>query len=362
MPGGEYRVIVVPHCELMPVKTLRRLVALAKAGATVVFENQLPSDVPGLAQLENRRAQFKDLSNKARQFTLSKHAGGGSILIADLETALPASKAPRESLFDQPGLMCIRRAVEDGRFYFIANRGTNAFEGWLPLAAQMRSAAIFDPLTGRTGVAQSRITETAEVFMQLAPGESRIVRTFSKRQMKGDSWEYVFTKGEPKILNGTWRVKFLSGGPELPPPFETDFLDSWTTQENTNAQRFAGTARYTLNFDAPAGLTRNVQLDLGEVCQSARVRLNGRDLGTLITPPFQVTIEKLKAKGNVLEVDVTNVSANRIRDLDRRGVAWKTFRDINIVNIDYKPFNAANWPLTDSGLLGPVTITPVSLK
>jgi hypothetical protein len=64
----------------------------------------------------------------------------------------------------------------------------------------------------------------------------------------------------------------------------------------------------------------------------------------------------------VLDVDVTNVSANRIRDLDRRGVVWKTFRDINIVNIDYKPFNAANWPLTDSGLLGPVTITPVSSK
>ena len=32
-------------------------------------------------------------------------------------------------------------------------------------------------------------------------------------------------------------------------------------------------------------------------------------------------------------------------------------REINFVNINYKPFDAANWPLTPSGLLGPVIST-----
>ena len=67
----------------------------------------------------------------------------------------------------------------------------------------------------------------------------------------------------------------------------------------------------------------------------------------------------LKASDNVLEVEACNVSANRIRDLDRRGVKWKNFHDIIFVNVDHKPFDASNWPLTDSGLLGPVTLTPV---
>ena len=62
-------------------------------------------------------------------------------------------------------------------------------------------------------------------------------------------------------------------------------------------------------------------------------------------------------EANVLEVEVTNVSANRIRDLDRRSVNWKNFHDINFVNQDYRPFDASNWPLYDSGLLGPVTMT-----
>ncbi|MBM3843222.1 MAG: hypothetical protein FJ397_08180 [Verrucomicrobia bacterium] len=34
-------------------------------------------------------------------------------------------------------------------------------------------------------------------------------------------------------------------------------------------------------------------------------------------------------------------------------------REINLLNINYKPFDAAGWPLPPSGLLGPVTLTPL---
>ena len=67
----------------------------------------------------------------------------------------------------------------------------------------------------------------------------------------------------------------------------------------------------------------------------------------------------LSSRGaNLLEVEVTNLSANRIRDLDLRKVPWKIFHDINFVNLDYKPFDASAWPLRASGLLGPVTLIP----
>jgi hypothetical protein len=101
-------------------------------------------------------------------------------------------------------------------------------------------------------------------------------------------------------------------------------------------------------------------LSLGKVCQSARVRLNGKDLGTLITPPFRVVVSDLKPRDNKLEVEVTNVSANAIRYYDREGVKWRNFHDINFVNQDYRPFDASNWPLTDSGLLGRVTLTALT--
>ena len=39
---------------------------------------------------------------------------------------------------------------------------------------------------------------------------------------------------------------------------------------------------------------------------------------------------------------------------------WRIFHDINYVNLDYKPFDASKWPVRTSGLVGPVTLTPLS--
>jgi hypothetical protein len=144
----------------------------------------------------------------------------------------------------------------------------------------------------------------------------------------------------------------------LPKEFSTEKLASWTELGGEDAQSFAGTAHYTLTFDAPETKAEHWSLDLGKVCQSARVRLNGRNLGTVFIPPFRVPVDQLKPKDNVLEVEVTSTSANRIRDLDRRGVKWKIFYDINFVNLKYKPFDASKWPLAEEGLIGPVTLQP----
>jgi hypothetical protein len=159
-------------------------------------------------------------------------------------------------------------------------------------------------------------------------------------------------------VTGTWHVAFLEGGPDTPAAFDTAALASWTRLGGERAERFAGIARYTLHFDLPREIPM-ARLDLGRVCQSARVKLNGKSLGVLLQSPFHIVVENLKAADNVLEIEVTSVAANRIRDLDRRGVDWKIFKDINFVNIDYKAFNAADWPLTDCGLLGPVTLQPL---
>jgi hypothetical protein len=172
------------------------------------------------------------------------------------------------------------------------------------------------------------------------------------------AWNYWRTNGQPVEITGQWNVKFISGGPTLPADSQITKLASWTTFAGTNAQAFAGTAKYEITFDTPNSDSKNYFLDLGDVRQSAQVRVNGKDYGTLITPPFRVVIDNLKPTGNTLEVEVTSVAANRIRDLDRRGVNWKIFKDINIVNVNYKPFDASDWPLTDCGLLGPVSFTP----
>ena len=363
--GGSYRAIVVPPCELMPEGTLAKLVELGRKGnCPVVFVERLPRDVPGNGDLDRRRKEFQKL---LKEMSFSDAGGGvrkaGGWLVGPLGAALKRAGVPRETLFDVPGLMSIRRTLPDGSYYFIANRGIGEVTGWLPLAVQAKSAVRMDPLSGTTGVVAARANGQGqtEVWLNLPPGGSVILRTFHKRQAAGAVEERWIAGGEGIELRGMWQVRFLSGGPALPSGYSTEKPGSWGESSDATLRSFAGTALYTLRFDAPKGdaAGRRHRLDLGRVCQSARVRLNGRDLGTLITPPFRLDVEGLRAAGNILEVEVTSTSANRIRDLDQRGVVWQKFHDINFVNLNYKPFNAADWPPADAGLLGPVTLIPL---
>jgi len=377
MPGGNYKVIVVPECKFMPLETFKQLVELAENGATVIFQNHLPTDVSGDAVLETQRQVFKQQAARIKSMLESKSSdqslqnpfeakiGTGIIVVGDATSpVLLELGMRREEVAFISKLSFIRRSFDGGWNYFIANRSGKNFDDWISLARPAQSFFILDPMTGTTGVAATRqsAANQMEVHLQLAVGESVILRAFADKKVEGSAWNYFQTNGQPVEITGQWNVKFLEGGPTLPADFQTAKLASWTTFPDTNTQAFAGTTKYETTFEAPDATGKTFEINLGDVRQSARVRVNGKDYGTLITPPFRVVVDNLKSTGNTLEVEVTSVAANRIRDLDRRGVKWKTFRDINIVDINYKPFDASNWPLTDCGLLGPVTLTPVTAE
>jgi hypothetical protein len=367
MPGAKYQVIVVPACQYMPLETFKQLLALAKKGARIVFEGQLPADVSGERDFQHQRKIFQKLSASISADAEALPIGGfekkmnrGEILAGDLERILPRVGVEPE-LMAASGVSFVRRTFPEGWEYFIANLGEIEIDKWLPVARAGDSAVILDPMTGKTGVAAFReYFDHGEVHLQLPPGGSLILRVFAGRTVEGQSWDYWKPVGNPEPITGEWQVDFMEGGPTLPAPFQTNRLGSWTGLGDTNAQTFAGTAKYEITFAAPNSTGKTYFLDLGDVRESARVALNGKDYGTVISTPFRVVVDHLKSAGNVLQVEVTSLAANRIRDLDRRGVKWKTFHDINFVDINYKPFDASNWPLTDCGLLGPVTLTPVS--
>ncbi len=266
--------------------------------------------------------------------------------------------ARAESFTKEFGLNFIRRRMNGQPLYFIVNDSTNAFEGWLPLRAIAKSVRVLDPMSGRANFAETKSeTNRTLVRLQLPVGASTFLLCSSEpANVISNHWKEPASK---LPIIGNWKIEFIAGGPEVPAAYTTDKLASWTERGGA-AESFAGTARYKLTFDAPAKWAKEWQLDLGEVHESARVKLNGRDLGTLILPPYRMVVDDVKSVDNVLEVEVTNLSANRVRDLDRRKVDWKVMKDINLVNIDYKPFDASKWPVRPSGLLGPVTLTPVA--
>jgi len=373
LPGGTYAVVVVPACKYMPWETLQRLVTMGRAGATVIFAGGMPAEIAGwhTPAKEEKYRDLKRHDSLDEPFLASsvdfRQVGRGCFFFGDPLAILPLVKVPRETLVDA-GLAFERRFADGQWVYFIANRARTNFDGWITLARPARSVAVLDPLTGDSGVAACQPAASsggARVRLQLFAGESLILRASTNALINGRSWAYqeaVARSAQTRTLGGEWSVKFIVGGPTLPADSRTTRLESWTMFSDPATQAFAGTARYETRFDAPDAAGKALVLDLGEVRQSARVQVNGRDYGTLIVPPFRVVVDQLKPVDNVLDVEVTSVAANRVRDLDRRGVRWKIFKDINFVDVHYAPFDASHWPLTACGLLGPVTLMPMAAE
>ena len=67
--------------------------------------------------------------------------------------------------------------------------------------------------------------------------------------------------------------------------------------------------------------------------------------------PFVLDCKDALKKGkNTIRIEVTNLPANRIADLDRKGVKWRKMKEINVVDINYKKTTYADWIPMESGI------------
>lgn len=372
-PGGTYRTIILANVKYLPLPTLQKLAALAKSGARIIVYKNFPGGVPGYGELQTRQKQFTDITASlkfvANGGVQKAMTGKGAFIKGDdLSELLKAGNVEAEPMYGM-GLQCIRRSIAGGTYYFISNTSGKAITEWVPLNRKGVSAILFDAMTQKSGIARTRFSnDKMEVYVQLQPGESCILQT-AGTQLKGDAYTYYTGTGEAFEIKGTWNLKYLSGGPELPKETIVTTLGSWTELPDAANKIFAGTAQYSIHFAKPAGTDPAYVLDLGKVAWSAEVLLNGKSIATLLGPTYRVTIPAgdLKAD-NLLEIKVSNGMTNRIIDLEKRGVHWKKFYNTNFPARLAENrganglFTAAAWQPEESGLLGPVTIASLSSK
>ena len=367
-----YSTLVVPGSKYIPLETFNDIINLADKGATIIMFGSLPGDVAGWGNLESNREIFQHLIAQLKFTTTSDkdikqaNLGKGRILLGnDIEKLLTFASIRRESLVDK-GLKFTRRTNKNENYYFILNPANKPFEGWIPLEVKSRSSGIYNPMTLKNGIAKTQVSPSGniDVWAKLLSGESIIIRTFNTIQ-GGDKYLFYDTISAMQELKGNWKVEFLEGGPELPPSKELTTLGSWTGFGGEAVKDFSGTAKYTVIFSKPEGKADGWLLNLGKVCESARIILNGNELTTLIGPDYQLVIEKQLLKSrNTLEIKVTNLAANRIAYLDRNNIQWKKFYNTNFParmrqNSKNGLFDASAWLPRESGLIGPVTLTPM---
>ncbi|MBN2213507.1 MAG: glycoside hydrolase family 2 protein [Bacteroidales bacterium] len=373
--GGSYKTIILPECHFIPLQTFERIIKLANDGATIIIHKMLPYDVEGFADLENRQKKLAGLLSRLQFETTHNPAvkiartGSGFVLLGeDINALLAFAKVKKETMIDK-GLQFIRRKHKDGCYYFIVNQGEKVINGWVPLAQEAKSIALFNPMTEESGMGAVKSEESGNtsVYLQLEPGESMILKTFS-HGVTDQAYPIYKAIDKPYPVSGTWSIAFTEGGPDLPGNIKTGKLKSWTDLGGDELKRFSGTAGYAVSFSGPKIKCRGWYLDLGRVAESARVSINGKALGTIITEPFRIYVPpELIRKKNLLEIEVTNLMANRMAYMDQQGLAYKKFYNVNFPGRlrentgEDGLFTAAKWPPKESGLMGPVTLTPLEM-
>lgn len=301
--GLTYAGLVLPEVDRLPETTATRLLDLARAGARLGVMGEWPRDVPGLPAPDIRRGTLVGAIQAMPDAAI-------------VESPDPLDLAVRLGVTPEPmtrhGLRFVRRRHFEGHHYFLVHTGGRPLDEWVPLATPAAAVRLLDPrFPERSGFAEVRQTDSGpSLRLRLAPGESRILRTYREPPEADAAWKEFTPDREPVPIAGMWNVEFLEGDPVRPAAFATPVLGSWKTLADPAVAEFTGVARYTIEFELADPGDGHWQLDLGGVAHSAEIHLNGLPAGTAFAPPHCFDVGPMLRPGmNTLSIRVANLLA-----------------------------------------------------
>ncbi len=359
--GSTWKCIIVPECTTMPETTLGRIVKLANEGADVIFIGNPPKQVPGYHQREQRQTAMDQMwsniftsptSNKATR-AKSYSCGRGLITLAPNWKAARAAGGWLSEPMASITLGIRRFRIGTTPAHVIVNRANGIHQKHLTVAhsgPRPRTATILDPRTGSKVIAPVVSHTATSVSLQAdLPADSvRFVMWDNPKMpvpigIAAARRERILTHGPFDVTPGRGSVH--------PETMKSVTLGDWC-KWSAAWRAFSGRATYKASVSASAG--KRVTIDLGDVRHSARIYWNGRELATLISAPYEVSIAANDVKAtNILEVEVANLMLNGLIGCEKSGMKWQKFY---FVGIDYKPFTATSHSELPSGILGPIII------
>jgi alpha-L-rhamnosidase len=365
--GMSYRALVLPETNRMRPELLRKIRELVLGGAMLIGPK--PDRSPSLANYPAADAEvlalasdiWGDLDGVSRTI---RSVGKGRVVWGwSPAEALAAAKIPKD--FDyakglDAEVAWLHRRTKDADIYYVANTTDVPREFDARFRVAGREAELWHPDTGAVEPAAYTIGgDRTVVPLRLAERESVFV-VFRRPASSNARTTARAVSTVATTLEGAWDVAFQANL-GAPPKIALGKLESWTAQSDEGVKYFSGTATYTKTMNAPAAWFKPgtaVLLDLGRVGDVAEVSVNGRALGVLWKAPYQIEVTSALRPGeNQLEIKVTNQWTNRIAG-DRLAPA-----DKKILNVPAAPGPGGGGglatgaaPLSESGLLGPVTI------
>lgn len=310
--GETYGALVVPWAEYLPRPLMERLSAFAADGFPVIFTRAFP-----------KRCYFGGGPD-----TAGMAVSGCDSLVRDL-TARGVFDIRARGRNETLSYCHYRKSGAD--LYFFVNEGVRETVDTFVALKQSGPAFLYDAMDGRCRRAEQRETPSgSEVRVRLEPYESVFV-VFGARP--GEPLERLPAFGRELSVDGEWRISAATA--EEYPVFRPTGLRSLGNLAKPGLlPAFAGTLRYEIGFDCPAD--GPAELDLGELYELVSARLNGKEVGRRVCPPYRFRLEAgtLRAGTNRLQADVVNTLVKSRHD---------------------DPFDRY-WPQEPTGLLGPVKL------
>jgi len=385
--GASYEILVLPNYETMTPELLGKIRTLIKQGATVMGNPPLRS--PSLVNYPKCDVQVTSIADEIwgktnlpsaltyREYGLGKIIWGQPILQSndklypnfELTAEVLKSKGIVEDFLSESKIRYTHRTDADWDIYFIANTTDNP----ITTSAQFRSVKgapeLWNPINGKVSRVKNFRTGSGKTVLPitLAAFESAFI-VFAKSNKWRPEDSLVPAEKNLLTLDKNWSINFDQkwGGPK---EILADSLFDWSKSIEEGIKFYSGTASYHHTFEFEGNHKSSVFIDLGEVKNLARVRLNGKEIGTLWTAPWRLEISDVIRKGkNTLEIEVVNLWANRLIGDEKKpydgpvGEAWPDWllkgekRTSGRYTFTTTRQYTQDSPLLPSGLIGPVRI------
>ena len=279
----------------------------------------------------------------------------GAHIFYQINAATLKSAAKPELMKTECGLKAIRRQNANGYHYFIANLTPEDIHKKVPLAVSFKDARWFNPLNGDISDA---VFDAEGIDICLRSGESMILQTFNEGPGMRKTTATKQIQAERFDINGPWTLSFTDSEPVIRRTYQLQQLQTWEGLDD-QTKILMGTGIYATTFKLPNRDYKEGKwvIDLGDVRESARVYINGQFIGCAWSVPFVLDTQgTLKTGENDIRIEVTNLPANHIADLDRQGVKWRKMEEINVVDINYKKTTYDQWEPVPSGLNSVISI------
>ena len=356
--GMAYRLLVLPDHQILSLPALQKVYQLVLAGATV--SGIKPLRTASLTGAPESEAAFQKITDELWGLSPAEQGkqvtGEGTVLWGKTakeilgEMGMPADCSWEG---DDDAFGFIHRKTDTADIYFLSNRSESSAQTTFSFRTTGKQPEFFDPLTGRIRDATSFSVQESitSIPVSLTPYGSLFV-VFRKPWQPPVGKENFTDYALVYEVKGPWKVAF---DPQWGGPATTEFpmLQCWTQHADEGIRHYSGTATYTHTFDAPEKVFTSDAtwlLDLGTVYEIASVRLNGKPLGVLWTPPFRVDVtDVLQETDNLLEIAVVNNWPNRL--IGDAGLP-ETERLTRTNVTKFTP----GMTLTPSGLIGPVQL------